>query len=364
MYMVPFILLSMAGAWIAWRRNPLYSTRSTLRSAVVVLLSVAAIIGLIVAAVNFTMNKSPVVAGITLAVVIIFGALSLIFIIQAVTTPEAARLETVLPPSAKLVHFHRQKIYKWVKFLVILIAICGILGIVIPGDAKYAPLTIGGLALLLAAVLLPVAYVTARRFDVSLTALECSPWIHWRYSPEQWNQWVDVQVERMEATPPKVILKRDWRSLAGTCTAIAVAVFLFYPGRWLLDSLSLLFCCGLILVVVVLAPRENRRTAEKMRITLLKVTPEVYFGHDGVFCDGVLTTWLSVNVYLMAASIDERQPRSLLFRFEKIEPNPYTGYPAVPFHQSVLIPTGSDSDIARLQKELAACCPKAQIALC
>jgi hypothetical protein len=363
-YMVPFILLSMAGAWIAWRRNPLYSTRSTLRSAVVVLLSVTAIIGLIVAAVDLTVHKSPAVVGTTMAAVIVFGALSLIFIIQAVSTPKAARLETVLPPLAVLVHFHRKKIYKWVKFFVIFIAACGFLGIVIPGDAKYAALVIGGLALLLATILLPVAYITARRFDVSLTVLECSPWIHWQYSPEQWKQWVDVQVERIEVTPPKVTLKRDWRSLAGTFTAIAVAVFLFYPGRWLLDSLSVLFCCVLIFAVVVLAPRENRRTAEKMRTNLLKVTPEVYFGHDGVFCDNVLTTWLSVNVYLMAASIDERQPRSLLFSFEKIEPNPYSGYPAVPIHQSVLIPAGSDSDIERLQKELTARCPKAQIALC
>lgn len=101
-----------------------------------------------------------------------------------------------------------------------------------------------------------------------------------------------------------------------------------------------------------------------MRTNLLKVTPEVYFGHDGVFCDEVYTTWLTMNVYLTFAFFDERQPRRLLFRFERIDPNPYGGYPAVPFHQSVLIPEGSDNDIARLQKELAARCPKAQIALC
>jgi len=364
MYLAVFALLSCVGAWLAWRRNPLYSTRSTLRVVFVVGLSIAAVIGLIIAAVNFTMHKSPVVAGITLAAVIIFGTLSLIFIIQSVSTPQQAKLEVTLPPGAKLVHFHRQKIYKWVKVLAIMVAICGTLGIVIPGDARYAALALGAFALFMAAVLLPVAYVTARRFDVSLTALECNPWVHWQYTPEQWTQWTGVQVERMEAEPPKIILKRDWHSLAWTFFAIAVAVFIFYPGRWLVDSLSVIFCYGLILTIVLLTPRENHRTAEIMRATLLKIPPEVYFGRDGVFCDGVYTQWLSMDVYLLAASIDERQPRSLLFRFEKIEPNPYGGYPAVPIHQSVLIPSGRESDIALLQKELIARCPNAHIALC
>jgi len=220
------------------------------------------------------------------------------------------------------------------------------------------------MALFLAAILLPVAYVTARRFDVSLTALECNPWLHWQYTPEQWRQWTNVQIDRMEAEPPKVILKRDWRNLACTLSAIALAIFLFYPGQWLLDSLSVLFSCGLVLAVVILGPGEQRRSAEKLRATLLKAAPEVYFGHDGVFCDGTYTQWLGMDIYLLAATIDERQPRSLLFRFEKIEPNPYGGFPAVPIHQSVLIPPGRESDLARLQKELEARCPAAKVALC
>jgi hypothetical protein len=364
MYLAVFALLSCVGAWFAWRRNPLYSTRSTLRSAIVVLFSIAAVIGLIVVAVNFTMHKSPAVAGVTLAAVIIFGTLSLIFIIQAVSTPTQAKLAVDLPPGATLLHFHRQKIYKWLKFLAGLLAVCGVLAIVIPGDAKYAALTLGAMALFLAAILLPVAYVTARRFDVSLTALECNPWLHWQYTPEQWRQWTNVQIDRMEAEPPKVILKRNWRNLACTLSAIALAIFLFYPGQWLLDSLSVLFSCGLVLAVVILGPGEQRRSAEKLRATLLKAAPEVYFGHDGVFCDGTYTQWLGMDIYLLAATIDERQPRSLLFRFEKIEPNPYGGFPAVPIHQSVLIPPGSESDLARLQKELEARCPAAQITLC
>ena len=89
-------------------------------------------IGIIVTAVNLTINRSPAVVGATMAAVIVFSALSMIFIIQAVSTPSAEKLTTVLPPSAKLVHIHRKKFYKLAKFFAILLAIFGILAIVIP----------------------------------------------------------------------------------------------------------------------------------------------------------------------------------------------------------------------------------------
>ena len=299
-----------------------------------------------------------------MASVIIVTTFSLIFVIQFVSTPKEAKLETVLPRSAKLVQVHREKVYIWAKRLGLLVIILGIPGLVIPGDARIAALTLSGFTLFVAVILLPIGYVNARRFDVSLTALECDPWIHWKYTPEQWIEWTGVQIQRLEATPPKFIVKRDWRKLGWTLAAIAGATFLFNPGRWLLDSLCVFFGCGLILAVAVWSPHENQHAAERLRATLLKISPEVYFGHDGVFCDGIFTTWLTTNVYLTAASIDERQPRSLLFRFETIAPNPYEGYPVVAICHNVLIPPDSQSDVARLQKELAARCPKAQIALC
>lgn len=297
------------------------------------------------------------------AAVIVFDALSLIFIIQAVATPTAARLTVALPPSAKLVHTHRRKVYKLAKFFAILLAVCSILAILIPGDAKYGVLAIGGIALLLAVVLLPVAYVTARNFDRSLTALEINPWVHWQYSPAQWKHWTEVQVERLQATPPTFILKRDWRKLAWPCAIVAAGVFIFAPGSWLFRTLYVLFICGLLFALAEPSTRDFKRAPERLRATCLEAAPEVYFGHDGVFCDGVYTTWLSINVYLTSASIDEREPRSLVFRFDKIVPNPYAGNPIIPIQQSVLLPPDAESDIASLRQELTARCPKARIQL-
>jgi hypothetical protein len=70
-----------------------------------------------------------------------------------------------------------------------------------------------------------------------------------------------------------------------------------------------------------------------------------------------------VSTYLVSATIDERQPRSAMLNFERSVPNPYGPTQIIPIHQAVLIPNGKESDLARLQQELTARCPRAQISL-
>jgi hypothetical protein len=356
MWMVALALLSVAGAWHAWRRNPAYSTRSTLRLVGVTALCIIALILVIVTAVNLTIHRSPAVAMSTMFAVVVVGALGMIFIIQYVSTPKSARLTTAVPASATLVHVYRQKVYKLAKFFAILLALCAVLALLIPGAARGAVLAVGSIALLLALVLLPVMYVTNRNFDRSLTALECNPWVHWQYSPAQWQQWTDVRVERMKATPPAFVARRDWRKLA-----LPFAVF--GPGSAPFRALYVLGSCGAILALVMLSIRGDRHSPDKLRALVRGAAPEVYFGHDGVYCDDVFTIWLTLDNYLKAASIDERPPRSLLFRFEKVVVDPYTGNQIVPIYQSVLIPDGAEADLARLQHELSTRFPALPIAL-
>jgi hypothetical protein len=356
-----FAIFMMTGAWAAWRRNPLYSKRSTLRAAAISLLAIVGVILLIVATVNFAMNRSPVVAGIAIAAVIIFGTLALIFIITAVSTPKESK-PAALPHSVKLVTDNRRKMYVWVKVFAILIGIFAIIALV-PGTARIVALTIGGMTLFLAIILLPVLYWTSRTADKSLTETELNPWVHWLYTPEQWTQWSNVQVERLTATPPSFVLKRDWHRFLFPFAIIIGGVVFFCPGGWLFKSLYLVGICVVILAIAVLAGRGGASHASKLHGKLMQATPEAWFGHDGVFCDGVFTQWLSVSVYLVSATVDQRQPRSLDLRFEKSVPNPYGPTQIVPIHQAVLIPAGSEGDLARLQQELTARCPKAQIAL-
>ena len=361
MIQLVFAIFMMTGAWAAWRRNPLYSTRSTLRSAAIALLAIAGVIVLIVATVNLTANRSVAVAASALAAVIVFGTLALIFIIQAVSVPKESKPASV-PHSVRLVTNNRRKVYTWLKVFAILI-VAFALGGLIPGVARYVSLTLGGLTLFLAIILLPVLYVTNRGFDQSLTAVELDPWVHWQYTPEQWQQWSAMQTERLRATPPTFVLQRDWRRFLFPFAAIIGGVALFVPGSWLFKGPYLAAVCIAILTIAVFAGRGGSHSAEKLHARLLAASPEAYFGQDGVFCDGVFTPWLNVSIYLVSAAVDERVPRSLLLNFEKSVPNPYGPTQIVPIHQHVLIPAGAGGDLTRLQRELTTRCPNAQITL-
>ena len=360
---VLYALLFVAGAVTAWRHHPLYSGRQTFRFLIVVVPAIAVVLAVIAAAGDLTRNSPPAVVGGAMAAVVVFGALSLIFIIQAASTPKAARLQTALPPTAPRVAVHRHAVYRWARWVAVLLAACALLGILLPGNARFAALALGGVLLLLAAVLLPVMYVSARNFDRSLSALEWSPWIHWTYPPADWTSWIAVQVERARAVPPPVVWRRDWRKLGGVLAAIAAGIALFSPGSWLEKGLYALCCCTALSMVVVWSVRAGRRGPERLRAALQRAAAETYFGHDGLYCNGVYRTWLGLDVYLTAATVDSRPPRSLEFRFEKVVPNPYAGNQIIPIVQSVLIPAGAAADIARLQTELLARCPKAQIRL-
>jgi hypothetical protein len=52
-----------------------------------------------------------------------------------------------------------------------------------------------------------------------------------------------------------------------------------------------------------------------------------------------------------------------MFNFERSVPNPYGPTQSIPIHQAVLIPSGKENDLARLQQELTARCPNAQVSL-
>jgi hypothetical protein len=120
---------------------------------------------------------------------------------------------------------------------------------------------------------------------------------------------------------------------------------------------------ALIFGWVEFAAWDGRRAPEKLRTHLKKVAPDVYFGDDGVVCDDRLLTWLGADVYLTAASLDERVPRSVLMEFEKIVPNPYGPPQTLKISQNLLIPASAGAeDLSVLRKALAARCPKLTLA--
>src|SRR5271156_3053697 len=105
-----FCFLTIAGAFSAWRKSPLYSVKTTLKLVGACLLIVAVVAGATYAIVNSSLSRSPVAEGIArLAAVVGLGCGASIFIARITDAHVAA-----LPPSARLVNFNRHKIYRWI----------------------------------------------------------------------------------------------------------------------------------------------------------------------------------------------------------------------------------------------------------
>jgi hypothetical protein len=136
------------------------------------------------------------------------------------------------------------------------------------------------------------------------------------------------------------------------------------PGSWFVRVSWAAACIAMVMLFVEAAAWDARRAPRKLKTRLDGCTPDAYFGDDGLMCDGLFFTWLGADVYLTAASMDAREPRSLMMEFEKIVPNPYGSPNVVKVSQGVLIPKESDpGDLSRLRTALGSRCPTAHISL-
>jgi hypothetical protein len=362
MVFLAFALLTILGAWQTWHHNPLYSARSTVRGVVLVGLAIGAVMAGLIMAVQLTGDRSAPVALGTIAAVIVAGALVLIFVIETLTAPRTAPL----PSTAHVLHVNRQRVHRWALRFGTATILMAALAIAASGEVRIAIVVIGSTVLLIGAVLLATLYLVARQGDRALTSLELNPWIHWHYPPAQWAAWTDVRVARMRAAAAPLDWRGNWPKLAAIFAITAALIFYIAIGPWQTRAAFAVGCFASLMALMALAARYDPNQADARRAALLRAASDVYFGQDGAFCDGVLTPWLSVNAYLTAASIDERPPRSLVLQFERV-PAGSSGTQVVQADQAVLIPDGvtdgPTGDLARLQRELTARCPKARIAL-
>jgi hypothetical protein len=359
MYMIPFCLMAVLSAWVAWRNNPLFSARSTIRFLLTVGLMLAVVIAAIFKAADYSTEHQGPVGFTLIGAVILFGTIAMIWVVIAVSTPKSAPL----PASANILHVHRAKLWVWGKRYVWTVLALLLLELVLPETPQIIVGTIGGLFVFLGIVLLFTAYISARQMDHWLSAVEANPWVHWQYSADQWKQWTEVEVARTSAVPT-FLWRRDWHKFLWPILAIGIGVGIFSPGSRLERGLYITGIATLLLLLLLLAQRSDKQAPQRVRTLLLKATPEVYFGQEGLFCDGIFTPWLTSGIYLLAASLDERTPRSLVLHFAKIVPGATGGQPStVDF--SVPLPGGNNvsSDLTRLQQELNATCPTATVNL-
>lgn len=360
MFLAIFVLLMLAGSWTAWRRNPMYTTRSTVRGIIAYLLMVAALIGALIGLIDLTSKRSPAVAMTSMFSFIVVATVAMIWGIIKLTAPKVPSV----PDSVETVHFYRRKLLVWVKRLGWSLLVFALLAVVIPGDAKYAVAAVAGMLVFLGLVLLFAGYVAALNQDRALTALKYKSWVHWTYSPEQWAAWTDAQVTRLQTAPPAFVLHKMLLKLAVVCIGIGVVIFLFDPGSLLLKALYTVLISGLLAGMMLLGKKSEAGAGGRLRATMQLAGPEVFFGEEGVFCDGVLMPWISTADWLLEAVLDESVPRNLLLRFEKIEPGNAGAPRTSEVLQRVLLPEDAATDLATLQRELTAKCPKARIAIC
>ena len=313
MFLALFALLSAVGSWAGWRRNPMYTKGSSLRGVLAGLLMIAAFVAALIGAVRLAARYSQTIAMVIIFTFVIVASIAMILGIMAMTSPKVA----TLPPTVTISHFHRSKLGAWAKRWMVSMLVLGVLAWALPGATKgvaYALATVLGL---LGIVMMVAGYFAARHQDLMLTALKYRPWVHWQYSPEQWAAWNDAQVDRAKGIPPAFDWHRHSWKMAVLWLVIATSTFVLGLS-WiyaLAYATAILILMGLILG---LETRSEKHSPEILRKKMQRWAPEAFLGEEGVFCDGVLTPWVSADDWLLAATIDRGLPRHLLLQFEKI----------------------------------------------
>jgi hypothetical protein len=348
-----FCLLTIVGAFSAWRKSPLYSLKTTLKLAGGFLLIAAVVAGASLAIVNGLVSRSPVVQGIAgFLAIMVLGCGSSIFIVR-ITDAHVAQL----PPSAKLVSFNRHKVYRWIWRLVVFLLIGTVAALVVPSAWKWLPTALGGFVLLLCGPTLSILFMMARRNDRAMSAVIANPWVHWQYTPEKWTQWAKNQREWEEAQ------EGPW-SWKGVALLVLFCVGLFalgalFSGEGLQQNVTIVSgLTGFVMLLVLVAYWFKRTNFDRRYRRLLVVAPEAWFGDEGLFCNGAYTPWILSGKYLLKATAASDPPARVMLVFQS-----FNGTSSVLITLRIPIPDGNTSDLQVLQQRLNAHCPTASVHL-
>jgi hypothetical protein len=352
-----FVVLTIVGGWFAWRRNPMYSAGKTVQ----VIFLFGGTIAVVLAALSGLMAltvRTPTALVIGLDIVYFFAGLALIITVaMKVFNPAPA----TLPEGTKLVTVNRRRIIPWLKALAFVLIAMGIVALFLSPNGREIMGIFAAILAGFSAFMAMAAYLGGRRLDRALTAVLVNPWVHWTYSRGQWQTWTEQQVARMKTSEKK------WSRGAAIRAGIFMFVLLGVPSMFVFSNNVVRFSIlgGAFVVVTigtVFAYRSQRQTAANYRKKLLAAAPEAYFAQDGLFVDGEYSAWLGAEIYLLAASIEQTTPQCVSMQFERVRSGNF-GPEILEVHKMVMIPTGAEADIEKLQKNLSATCHKARVSL-
>jgi hypothetical protein len=185
-----FLALFCAGiafyAWQSWRRNPLYSLKSTLMDAAVILLGLALVVGFSELIAFHLPSQSPAVIVLCCMVVIAAISLGLIAASFRITDGPIARVPAGTKPDSR----NRRKLTPWILGTgLVLLLLLGWAALVLPEEAEL-PLVFAALVLMIGVAALGSLYLKARRSDYASAALKADFWVHWQDSTGKDETWL------------------------------------------------------------------------------------------------------------------------------------------------------------------------------
>ncbi len=353
-----FAILSLTGAWAAWRRSPLYSHQTTLKLVAVYLVIVGVILSATPAIMGGDLAHSPVTQAILIGLLIIGVGIGATAGIIRITDSHLAKL----PLQARIVTTERHKVQRWIWRSAAYLAISGAALLVIPSGWSWLPGVPALLVLLGAGPMLTGFYMRARRLDLGLSQILAAPWVRWQYTPVEWQAWAQSQLEWERQKQGGIAWARDWRKLLmGTL----LFSWVFAGSAWMMvsgstsDKLrSATLGEGLLIAIVALISLANRGVPERRYRRQLAAPREAIFGEEGLYSNGQFSPWILSGSYLVEATAPHGPPARLEMTFREAN-----GSSTTLVSRRVPIPAGREGDVAAIQQGLRKCCPKAAVRL-
>lgn len=357
MYLAIFALLSVLGGWLAWKRNPMYSARRTFHIVALMGGAIAIFVGATIVVVRWCMHQPTAVDVPVLIVFIYVGSIFLISVGMRIADPHL----DALPPGTKLLTVNRRKILPWLKIVGWVLAAMGVSALLAPPVGREVIGIFAGILVGFSIFMITVAYMAGHYRDRALTTILVNPWVHWTYTPEQWRVFTEQQIARMSTTTKPINHLKVWKGIFLVAALLGISSMVALP-RGMIRLWGFLALLALSALIILSVAWSQSRLAAKYRSKLLASPPETYFGNAGLFAEGDLTAWLSDEIYLLSADIEKTTPRCLSLFFERVN----AGSPGMEISHErkfIMIPAGADADLATLQRELSASCPKARVSL-
>jgi hypothetical protein len=173
-------------AWQSWRRNPLYSLKSTLENAAVILLGLALAVGFSELIAFHLPSQSLAVTLMGIMALISAITLGISAVSMRITDGPIARVAAGTRPDNR----NRRKLTPWFLGMgLVLLLLLGWAALVSPADADV-PAGIAAVVLGVGAAALGGLYIKARRTDYASAALKTNFWVHWQDSSGQGESWL------------------------------------------------------------------------------------------------------------------------------------------------------------------------------